>query len=224
MHADRLTRDDGAMAQDRSLLDRCNTALNESDVVGLRVNWPGRTVRLLLHVLALPAYGPVDPDTRRALVFTGVSLVRVLLRADRTFSRDYGNAIDLADADAADAFLASVGWSNPMYGWSFLNDPQLTEDWPERLSLVLDAGGPPAAHTLYWFCECGREEPGGDGAYCIEGDIRFDRLEVERADGTVIPLTSFAADGERWWEAFRTGDPRVSGEAQQSQPPSPAWT
>lgn len=211
------------MLQDRSLLDGCNIALNEADVVGLRVNWPGRTARLLLHVLALPAYGPVDPDTRRALVFTGVSRLRVLLRADRSFSRDYGNAIALPDAESADAFLASVGWSNPMYGWSFLDDPQLTQDWPEHLSLVLDAGTGPAAHTLYWFCECGREEPGGDSAYCIEGDIAFERLDVEHADGTVLPLTSFVADGRRWWEGFQSGDPRVSGEAQQAQPPSPGW-
>ncbi|MEV4412333.1 hypothetical protein [Catellatospora sp. NPDC049609] len=212
------------MLPDRSPLEGCNVALNESDVVGLRVDWPSRTVRLLLHVLALPEHGPVDPDTRRALVFTGVRLVRVLLRADRSFSRDYGNAIDLPDAEAADAFLASVGWSNPMYGWSFLNDPQLTQDWPERLSLTLDAGAGPAAHTLYWFCECGRDEPGGDAAYCIEGDIHFERLAVERADGSPVPLTSFIADGRRWWHGFGAGDPRVSGEAQQSQPPSPAWT
>ncbi|MEV0455544.1 hypothetical protein [Catellatospora methionotrophica] len=210
------------MLHDRSLLAGCNTALNESDVVGLRVNWPGRTARLLLHVLALPEHGPADPDTRRALVFTGVRLMRVLLRADRSHSRDYGHAIELPDPAAADAFLASAGWSNPMYGWSFLDDPELTRSWPATVSLVLAATGR-AAHSMYWFSECGREEPGGDMAYCIEGDIHFERLAVERADGSTVPLTSFAADGSRWWHAFRAGDPRVSPAAQRLQPPSPAW-
>ncbi|MEU8006301.1 hypothetical protein AB0B66_34525 [Catellatospora sp. NPDC049111] len=213
------------MLQDRSLLEGCNVALNESDVVGLRVNWPARTVRLLLHVLAMPEEGPIDADTRRALVFTGVSLMRVLLRRDRTrtASRDYGHPIELADADAADAFLASVSRSDPMYGWRFLDDPELTRDWPATASLML-AGTGPATHTMYWFCECAREEPGGDTEYCIEGDIHFQRLSVERADGSPVPLASFAADGRRWWHGLHSGDPRVSTEAQRSRPPSPAWT
>ncbi|GHJ45118.1 hypothetical protein Cs7R123_24600 [Catellatospora sp. TT07R-123] len=216
------------MLQDRSVVAGLNTALNEADVVGLRVYWPGRTVRLLLHVLALPELGPADPDTRRALIFTGVSQLRVLLRTDRSNNRDYSKAITLADADDADRFLASVGWSNPMYGWSFVDDPQLTHGWPEELSFTLTSpNGPadgPGTHTLYWFCECGRAEPGGDIGYCIEGDIRFERLEIERADGSPIPLTTFVAAGVRWWEAHEAADPRVSPEAQQSQPPSPAWT
>jgi hypothetical protein len=47
---------------------------------------------------------------------------------------------------------------------------------------------------LYWFTECA---PDAD-SFCLDGVIRFDGLQVERADGTPVSVEQFAADGRRW--------------------------
>lgn len=197
--------------------DGLEVALNEATVVGLRAE-PGRAVSLLLHVLALPEEGPPDPDTRRALVLSGVSRVRVLLRRDVPGEVDYGPALPLAGFAAVEEFFASLTWTGDLYGGEFLDAPDLHADWPPEVSLDLTLGAPAAGtHSLYWFNECGTAE----GAFCIEGLAEFTDVTARRADGTPVP--DFVTDGRRWWEAFRSGDPRVSVAAQQALPPSPTW-
>jgi hypothetical protein len=198
--------------------DDLEVALNEATVAGLRVT--GDEVRLLLHVLALPAEGPPDPDTRRALVFAPVSRVRVLLRRDEPGEVDYGPAVPLADLAAVADFFASLTRTGDLYGWEFVDAPDLVADWPPEVSLDLNLGEPTAeTHTLYWFNECGA----GADQFCIEGQIEFEDVSVERADGTPMPMPDFIADGRRWWKAFSTNDPRVTHTAQRARPPSPPW-
>jgi hypothetical protein len=81
-----------------------------------------------------------------------------------------------------------------------------------------------AAHSLYWFNECGLAGD-GDGyvRYCIEGVVDFEDLAVERFDGTPVAVEQFAAAGKRWWRAFFSGDPRVSVEAQTAPDIPPPW-
>jgi hypothetical protein len=199
--------------------DDLEVALNEATVVGLRAE-QGRAVSLLLHVLALPEDGPPDPDTRRALVLSGVSRVRVLLRHDVPGQVDYGPALPLADLAAVEAFFASLTRTGDLYGWEFLDAPDLRADWPDEVSLDLTLG-PPAdgTHSLYWFNECGT----ADESFCIEGLVEFTDVAARRADGTPVPVEDFVAAGRRWWEAFHSGDPRVSPAAQRAQPRSPSW-
>jgi hypothetical protein len=80
------------------LNERLTVALNEARVAGLRLDSTGGEARLLLHVLALPpGVAPVDTDTRRVLVLTGVSRVRILLR--RFDLGGYGPPIALGSVD-----------------------------------------------------------------------------------------------------------------------------
>lgn len=184
--------------------DGLDRALNEATVAGLRPR-PDGSVALLLDVLALPENGPADPDTRRALVLSGVSRVRVLLRRELD-----GPPIPLADFDAVAAFFASAALHNSMYGWKFLDAPELIDDWPEVVSLDVRPGVGPSAHSLYWFNECGiAVEPGGYQPYCIEGTVDFETVAVERSDGTPMSVEDFTAAGKRWWDGFYSGDPRA---------------
>ncbi|MFD5827003.1 hypothetical protein [Lentzea sp. NPDC060358] len=205
------------------VVEDLNEALNEATVAGLRLR-PDGSVVILLHVLALPEHGPVDPDTRRALILSGTSTVRVLLRRERAAeSPRYGPAIPLGDFDAVEKFFASITVSGAMYGWEFLDNPGLTNDWPSMISLEHNQELTAAAHSLYWFNECGLPAPHGYLSHCIEGVVDFMELAVERFDGTPVPVEEFIAAGTRWWSAFSSGDPRVSVEAQRAQDPPLSW-
>ncbi|WP_216215421.1 hypothetical protein [Amycolatopsis aidingensis] len=201
-----------------------NVALNEAAVVGLRPR-PDNRVELLLHVLALPEQGPVDPDTRRALILSGVSEVRVLLRREYPgATRSDGPAIPLRDYGEVEDFFAAIGLCGTMYGWEFLDCTDPADDWPSVASLDIRTNATPGAHSLYWFNECGLDnEDSGYVPYCIEGVIEFAELTVERFDGTPMAVEDFVAAGKRWWRAMPEEDPRVSPDAQATQPPSPRW-
>jgi hypothetical protein len=200
------------MTLDQSLVDELNRALNEAEVRGLRGEPRQNVVRLLVEVSALPPSGPVDPDPRRALVLGGVNSILVWLARDR-FDVD-GGALRLASLDALEEFFASLRWSYAMYGWEFIDVDDPREGFPGEPSLAIPTGAPPAAHSLRWFTECGRDEPRGQVAYVLGGVVWFDSLRVERADGTAVDTATFAADGGRWWDAFFANDPRTSVESQ----------
>jgi hypothetical protein len=199
--------------------DGLEVALDEATVAGLRAD-PDGAVALLLHVLALPETDPPAPDTRRALVLSGVSRVRVLLRHDEPGEVDYGPPVALPDLAAVEEFFAALTRTGDLYGGEYLDAPDLCADWPPTVSLDLhtDPAGPDT-HSLYWFNECAVDAE----TFCIEGVVEFTNAAARRADGTPVPIEEFVADGRRWWHAFRTGDPRVSAEAQQALPTSPTW-
>jgi hypothetical protein len=199
-------------------------ALNEADVLGIRLEQSGAWCDLLLHVLALPEADPPDPDARRIVRLTSPAQVRVLLRTEQAGPDRYGPAIPLAGLGAVEDFFASLSWSGSMSGWRFLDDPSLTRDWPARPSLAIDVRPGAGSHSLFWFSECGREEDGTSGAYCVEGTVAFEDLEVLRADGSPQPLDEFTAGGHRYWEALHSRDERVSVHAQRAaQAGTPSW-
>lgn len=199
-------------------------ALNEADVLGVRLGACGAWCDVLLHVVALPAGGPLGPDARRILRLAWPAQLRVVLRADRPGQGGYGPVIPLAGLGAVEAFFASLSWSGSMYGWKFLDDPSLTHDWPARPSLAVDVRPGGGSHSLYWFSECGREEGGTTVAYCIEGTVTFEDLEVLRAGAAPQPLEEFIAEGHRYWEALHRGDARLSAAAQRAaQDGTPSW-
>jgi len=204
--------------------DEIEIALNEAEVLGLRLEPSGRWCDLLLHVCALPATGPLDPDPRRVLRLKSPGQIRVLLRRDRIGPGDYGPVVPVAGLDQVEEFFSSLSWTGSLYGWEFLDDPSLTSDWPAEPSLTVDVRPAAGFRSLFWFNECGRDEDDKKVAYCIEGTVTFAELEVLRADATPQPLASFAADGRRYWEALHGGDERLSVEAQRaSQAGSHTW-
>ena len=63
-------------------------------------------------------------------------------RTGQMGSVGFGPVIPLADLDAVEDFFASLTWWESMYGWKFLDDQSLTDDWPDQPSLTLDAEPP----------------------------------------------------------------------------------
>jgi hypothetical protein len=91
-------------------------ALNEADVLGIRLDPAGAWCDVLVHVLALPESGPLDSDPRRVLRLAMPGLVSILLRADRAGKAGYGPVIPLSGLDAVEDFFASLTWSGAMCG------------------------------------------------------------------------------------------------------------
>ncbi|MGO1052366.1 hypothetical protein [Crossiella sp. CA198] len=207
------------MRWDEQARTAVETALNEADVLGLRIGPSAQWCELLLHVLALPETGPIDPDARRILRLNAPARVRVLLRKSLP-DGGFGPVLPLVDLAAVEEFFAGLTWSGQMYGWRFLDEPSLTEDWPAEPSLTVHCGPGTGPRELYWFNECGR----ADGAYCIEGTVTFEDLTVLRADGTPVPIEEFTADGRRYWQALNSRDERLSDAAQRvAQTGTPGW-
>jgi hypothetical protein len=210
--------DDGAMDGSEETRTGLEVALNESEVVGLRVASSDSACELLLHVCAQPDQVPGDPDPRRVLRLLHATRIRVLLREDRPDG--YGPPIVLADLDQVESFFASLAGWEAMYGWEFIDRPARTGDWPDEPSLTVDLRSGRSSHSLFWFTECWR--PDDDLRYCIEGTVGFDDLEVFRADGTPEPLEEFIAEGRRWWDTLygRAGHPP---RPQVRPPDAPSW-
>lgn len=111
-----------------------------------------------------------------------------------------------------------------MYGWKFLDDPSLTQDWPAERSLSLDVRHRVGSHSMFWFNEVGRVEDGTQVPYCIEGTVSFEDLDVLRTDATPQPIAEFIADGARYWEALHSGDERLGIDAQrEAQDTTDSW-
>ena len=199
-------------------------ALNEADVLGIRLEPGGAWCDLMLHVLALPQVGPIDSDARRILRLTSPAQLSLALRADHAETPSgYGPVIPLASLDAAEDFFASLSWSGSMYGWTFL-DRSLPRDWPAQPSLAMQVRPGTGPHSLYWFNECGRPEDGREVAYCLEGTITFDDLQVLRAGPAPLPLDQFTADARRYWSGLHDRDERLSSAAQRTaQDGTPSW-
>lgn len=212
------TRDHGGVVWDEQVRSGLEAALNEAEVVGLRIASSDSACELLLHVCAQPELGAKDSDPRRVLRLLGTTRIRVLLREDR--QDGYGPAMAFADLDDVESFFASLGGWDAMYGWEFLDRPSRTGDWPTEPSLTVDVRPGPSPHSMFWFTECWR--PDEDGRYCIEGTVDFDDLEVTRADGSREPVEEFVAAGQRWWDVLfgRLGNPP---QVQVTPAQAPSW-
>ncbi len=215
---ERVEWDDGSR-------ERLETALNESDVVGIRLDPADRHADVLLHVIALPESGPLTKDGRRIMRLTRPAELRFLLRRDPVGAQAATQpAIPLADEAAVEDFFDSLAWGGSIYGWRFFDEPGLTSDWPPDPSLRVSVRADGGAHSFYWFNECGVERDGDTEAFCIEGTITFDDLVVLDAAGREIPIETFIAHGLRQWDALYAHDERLSVEAQrEAQQGAPKW-
>lgn len=198
--------------------------LNEAEVLGIRLEPTGAWCDLFLHVVALPETGSLDPDARRILRLNSPAQVRILLGKDLAASSGYGPVMPFAGLDAVEDLFASLCWSGSLRGWKFLDDPSLTRSWPAESSLALDIRPGEGSHSLFWFNECGRNEGDTNVAYCIEGTITFEDLEVLRAGASPQPLDEFISEGHRYWQALHGRDERLSTQAQRAaQDGTPSW-
>ena len=213
------------MEWDEGQRSRLETALNEADVVGIRLEPSGRHVDVLLHVLSLPPNGPLPKDGRRILRLTSPSELRFLLRQDRVGAQVSDQPIlPLADLATVEHFFESLSWGGSIYGWRFFDEPELTSDWPAEPSLTVRLRDTQANHTFYWFNECGVEVDGNSLSYCIEGTVAFDDICVLDAGGTEVSVEAFIVDGVHQWDAFYARDERLSAEAQrEAQRDAPKW-
>jgi len=201
------------MAWEQSLVDQLDLAFNEATVCGLAFDSETCEARLIVEVLALPEAGPIDNDPRRIVVFSEVSSVEVILRAD---TDPLGPVLPLASLAELEAFFASLGQADAMYGWTFVDIADPGENWCTVPSLTMGAAAGASEHSIHWFTECGRAGANEDWErYFLQGVVRFGALRVERADGRSVAVEDFVADARRWWDAFQGRDPRLSTDAQQ---------
>jgi hypothetical protein len=187
-----------------------NVALDEATVESVDWDDSSAQVRLGVRVLALPEQNALGDDPYRVLTCTPASRLRILLRRDPFGSPPFGPPVPLPDHQSLTDFLHTLTFRDAMHGGRALDDPSPVDDWPATESLAVDFHRGPGEHCLYWFTDCGREEPGGTVAYRLEGFVRFSELTVQRKDGTTLDVRTFADEGLRWWAARRAGDPRVS--------------
>ena len=213
------------MEWDDATRERLEVALNESDVVGVRLDPAGAYVDVLLHVIALAESGSLMKDGRRIMRLKRPAELRFLLRRDPIGEQAATQpAIPLADEAAVEDFFDSLAWGGSIYGWRFFDEPGLTRDWPADPSLRIPVRTGGGAHSFYWFNECGVERDGESEAFCIEGTITFDDLVVFDAEERRIPIETFIADGIRQWDALYAHDERLSVDAQRkSQNRAPKW-
>lgn len=205
------------MEWDDATRERLEVALNESDVVGVRLDPARAYVDVLLHVIALPESGPLTKDGRRIMRLTRPAELRFLLRRDLVGELTATQpAIPLADEAAVEDFFESLSWGGSIYGWRFFEDPGLTSDWPADPSLRISVRSEGGAHSFYWFNECGVENGDETEGFCIEGTVTFDDLEVFDAEEREIPIETFIADGLRHWDALHAHDERLTVDAQRA--------
>jgi hypothetical protein len=210
---------------DDATRERLETALNECEVVGVRLDPAGGHVDVLLHVIALPEAGPLVTDGRRIMRLERPAELRFLLRRDRIDEPLATQpAVPLADESAVEDFFESLSWGGSIYGWHFFDDPGLTSDWPANLSLTVAVRPDGGTHSFYWFNECGIQGDGDAETFCIEGTITFDDLAILDAEAREMPIETFIADGVRHWDALYAHDDRLSVDAQrESQVGAPTW-
>ena len=217
----RTRRDDDLVEWDEKARAAVALALNEADVLGIRLEPGGAWCDLLLHVLALPQVGPIDPDARRILRLTSPAQLSIVLRADHAETPSgYGPVIP----------LACRTWPRT---------PSIPSAGPGR-----STGGPPSTgrcpgtgpFSPAWPCRSAREpgrtrctgstnaggpENGRDAAYCLEGTVTFEDLQVLDASLAPLPLDQCTAHARRYWDALRDRDERLSSVAQRTAQDDP---
>jgi hypothetical protein len=212
------------MSLDAEQIGGISYALNEAQVAGLRMSDDQSRIDLLVHVLALPAVGPIDPDARRIVALLHPSVIEVVLQKGQGGKNE--PAIPLADVDAVNAFFSSMTWSHQMYGWPFLDgSAEARSKWPSPISLEIAVPSGMDEHSLYLFAECGRRW-GKDEyeSFFIQGMVTFGGMEVRRANGDIESFDEFIGDADRWWAALKARDERLSVEAQNAaQVGTPKW-
>ena len=179
--------------------DGLGVALNEATLLHVEISEPTRTARIRFAALSIG----VNESTASAsvtLVLHPVGRVVASLREGRW--DDPGAAVTPFALTQLPTVLKSFG-GLPVYGWEFFDTAgKELALWGARLSLDWQSEGRGGnTHSLALFQD-------GHTRH-LDLCFYFDELEIENDAGQHVPLDVFVAGGQRWWEAFRDGDPRT---------------
>jgi len=179
-----------------------NRALNEADLMAVRVADDGSEATVVLRVLTLPRDGPEPGDRVRYLRCRPIGRVAASLRHGRW--DDKSARVEHISPDQFSAVVASS--VSQLYGWHFLDPPEDSwKHWRKRLSLDLSFRER-SDHVFEFF-----KDNLSDPVRHLDFRIWFDELEVFDQRSESISLQSFADGGTRWWDALYAGDPRTQG-------------
>ncbi|HET6152634.1 MAG TPA: hypothetical protein VFE15_06740 [Marmoricola sp.] len=162
-----------------------DVALNEAEVCGLLYDDETATARVFIENMWLPDGGPVDPDGRRVLVFTGVTTLEVRLWSEE----DPPEQLPLSSLDEVDMLLAEAQLVCGMYGWAFVDISDPGPRCRAAADLQLGPGPHRSGHSFDWFAEISLRTDDGFRAVLLDGTIYYDELSLARADGSPIPST-----------------------------------
>jgi hypothetical protein len=180
--------------------DAFGVALNEATLHGVELDVQQRVAAVTLEVLTLPESGPAPPDARIQLILRPVGRVTASLR-DGSWNDPKARVVPFRVEDLT-AVVDSVAGLN-IYGWSFIDVHQeKIAKWGDRLSLDWQAGPDGLSHSLCLFQESRQH---------FDLLVWFDELRVFDPAYQEISISEFLASGRRWWEAFRSHDPRTRG-------------
>ncbi len=188
------------MKLDEATRSGLGVALNEADLVGVRIDAATRTATVTLLVPVLDE-SPAHRQREVQLLLHPVDRVVASLRAGCWNDRAAAVLpLTLPDLPVA---VRSFG-GQPIYGWDFfdVHETELAR-WGDRLSLDWRGGTGGGEHPLTLFQE-------GHDRH-LDLCLWFDDLEVLDARGLRVPLSDFVAGGRQWWSAFRANDPRAGG-------------
>jgi hypothetical protein len=206
------------MEWSQKVIDELNAALKEATPCGLSYDSEHREARLLIESNSLPENGSMDSDPRRVLIMSAISTLEVWLWPDRDQEEKLGMAVSLQSLDELERSFQSLGWTDFMYGWCFIDAVEPKSRIPGPPSLRIEASRESAPHNLRWLRNCGHVQ------FLLAGLIEFAELDVRRADDTPVGAQRFAGDGARWWRAFYAHDERINVDAQRQHSKSaPHW-
>lgn len=178
---------------------RLGIALNEAILIDVNLDPDAATAVVTFAPLSLPEEGAPPETVQFHLGSVGRAVAS--LREGR-WDDPKAKVVPFA-ADALRSVVA--GFQNlPIYGWEFLGtaEAQLAK-LSDRISLdwTTTAGG--MRYSLNLFQEGPRRH--------LDLLLWFDSLAICDHEGRAIPVDTFIADGERWWDALHSGDPRAGG-------------
>lgn len=176
-------------------------ALNEATLLGVELDPSRRIAGATFWVLTLPESGPEPEDCRAQILFHPVGRIAASLRNGRWDDPD-AEVVPFGVEELLSTVQSFGGL--PIYGWEYIDlHEKRLEQWGDRLSLDWRSGNDGVSHSIALFQDSGDR--------ILDLCIWFDELQIRDPAGNGIPVESFIAGGERWWDAFYAGDERTQG-------------
>lgn len=186
------------MHMDEATCVRLGVALNEAHLLGVELDTTRRRAAVTFALLTL------DERGKRRLQFVLQPVGRVAASLRHGAWNDPDARVEAIGPEQLLEVVASFG-GQPVYGWKFFDarDDDFAT-WSNRRSLDWQADGESGrTHTLTLFQEGGADRH-------LDLRIWFDDCEIRDAAGRIVPIDEVCAQGQRFWDGVRRGDPRAS--------------